>query len=239
MTVLAAFGGPVVYVDDLETLELDPEDAHHLRRVLRLRPGAAVAACDGRGKWRACVFESSLKAVEEPHEELAPDHRIGIGMSMVKGDRVDWAVQKMTELGVDDITLVTTERSVVEWPSDKVGRNIARLERIARAAAAQSKRARLPRLEGVLPLLEIAGRADTVRADLFGGLPHRGHRNVLIGPEGGWSEAERSLPLPTVVLGPQVLRVETAAVAAATLLVALRHRLVVPPPNAVENADCG
>ncbi len=239
MSGLPAFSGPVVYVDDLDGLVVDPDDVHHLQRVLRLRPGAEFAACDGRGNWRVCRFGPTIDIAGDVVAEPAPAHRIGIAMSMVKGDRIDWAIQKMTELGVDDIHLTAMERSVVEWPQPKIARNIARLERIARAASAQSKRAWLPQLHGVVAFSDAVSLPHAVRADPAGGPPHLGYRNVLIGPEGGWSEAERAAPLPTLALGPQVLRVETAAVAAATLLVALRHHLVVPPPNAVENADCG
>ena len=147
-----------------------------------------------------------------------------------KGDRPEWVVQKLTELGVDRIVPLRTARSVVRWEGDRALRQVERLRRIAREASAQSRRVWLPEVTGVCVLgavAEVAGAAP-VLADPGGGPPGLDRPVVAVGPEGGWDDDERSAATATVGLGPTVLRAETAAVAAATLLCSLRCRVVSP-----------
>ncbi len=90
----------------------------------------------------------------------------------------------------------------------------------------QSRRARLPLVDDVRDYATVAGLPGAVRADQGGGPPSLDHPTVLIGPEGGWSEAERAVELPVVGLGPHVLRAETAAITAAAVFVSLRFGLI-------------
>lgn len=254
---LVSSRGPVVYVDDMDHPDLASDDLHHLQRVVRLRQGDALVVCDGRGRWRPAmmVAEASggAKAVAglvftaPARFEPRPERTLTLSVALPKGERADWLLQKATELGIDAFVLVETDHSVVRSHQDNGSRVRARLERVIRAAGAQSRRAWLPELSGPYSFAQATagavaagpaagGNAGVVLAQPGGGPITRSVRNVMIGPEGGWSATELGVGLPTVGLGPQVLRVETAALAASTLLVALRSRLVLDVDSAGENA---
>lgn len=221
-----------VFVSDLEHPELADVDCHHLERVLRLRPGETVTASDGEGGSRDCTFAAG--GVLEPVGvvERAPERplSIGIGFALVKGDRPEWIVQKLTECGVDRILPFVAARSIVRWDPARADRNLARLRRVATEAAMQSRRRWLPVVAPLATFDEIVGEAGSgvARAD-FGGLPPDLEMStVLVGPEGGWSAQERGALPPTITLGPTVLRAETAAMAAGLLLTSLRSGVVLP-----------
>lgn len=215
-------GGPHVFVDDLDAPTLDPDDRHHLVKVLRLRPGDPLTVSDGRGGWRPCVLGDEPEPTGETVVVCPPEVPVTIGFPPVKGDRPDWAVQKLTELGVDRIVVLDTERGVVRWKGDRLDRQLARWRRISREAAMQSRRVRLPELDGPVAVADLAGSPGVAMAERSGATPTLQHPTVLVGPEGGWSEAERALDCPRVCVGTHVLRVETAALAAAVLLTGLR-----------------
>lgn len=218
--------GPHVFVDDLDRPALDDADRRHLARSLRLRPGDALTVSDGRGRWRAARFGEDLEVDGEPVEVPDPWPPITVAMAPVKGQRPEWAVQKLTELGVDAIWLLVADRSVVRWDGSRAEGAAARLARVAREAAMQSRRCRLPEVRVGLPVAEAAGVPGAALADPGGSPPGLDHPVLLVGPEGGWSDAEREAAPATVDLGPTVLRAETAAVVAGSLLVALRSGLV-------------
>lgn len=211
-----------VFVEDLEVPVLADQDQHHLGRVLRLSPGEPVTVSDGAGSWRACRFGVELVpegpiVVEPP---LRPE--VTVAFAVVKGERPDWTVQKLTELGVDRIVPFLAARSVVRWDGARGDRHVVRLQRVAREAAMQSRRVHLPLVEAVATFADVASRPDAVLAAAGGRPPAAGDSVVLVGPEGGWSDEERGRGLPEIGLGPTVLRAETAAVAAGVLLTALR-----------------
>ena len=224
-----------VFVADLEVPELDKPDRHHLSHALRLRPGEEVTASDGTGRWRTCRYatrrpggNSSSVALEPEgpviyEEPLLP--AVAVGFVVTKGSRPEWVVQKLTEVGVDRIVPLSSSRSVVRWDADRATRNVERLRRVAREAAMQSRRNRLPEVTGVLPFAEVAV-AGAALAEAGGTAPTLECPFVLVGPEGGWDRSELDCGLPLVGLGPNVLRAETAAVAAGVLLCALRSGLV-------------
>jgi len=218
----------VVYVEDLGRPVIADDDRHHLQRVLRLRHDDALVLCDGCGSWRQASFGDATAWTSDLHHEEKQEPLLSISVALPKGDRADWLIQKATEIGIDEIVVMESDFSVVRWERTKVQRQLERLGRIARAASAQSRRAWLPELSGPVPPGVAGSRNGSVLAVPGGGPISSAYRNVMIGPEGGWSPAELSGGLPTVGLGPQVLRVETAALVASTLLVALRSRLVLP-----------
>jgi 16S rRNA (uracil1498-N3)-methyltransferase len=236
-----------VFVADLAPadggdLVLDDVDRHHLERVLRLRAGEAVSASDGRGGVRVCAFAGGgagrLEPVGEVDRQPAPAPSVGVGFALVKGTKPEWIVQKLTECGVDRILPFVGERSVVRWDEDKADRHLERWRRVAVEAAMQSRRCWLPEVAGVrsfaalLAVAPEAALADGGPADDGPAVPLDADRTptVLVGPEGGWSDAERALAVggghPFVRFGPTVLRAETAAVAAGVLLGALRSGAV-------------
>lgn len=220
--------GPHVFVTDLEHPELDDDDHHHLARALRLRPGDPLTLSDGAGRWRPARFGDRPEPDGAVEEEGAPGPPVVVALAPVKGQRPEWAVQKLTELGVDEIWLLVADRSVVRWEGERAERHRDRLARVAREAAMQSRRCTLPVLRTGVGV--DAARAHPAGAALAhpGGGPPRLGPALLVGPEGGWSDEELSAAPAVVALGPTVLRAETAAVAAGALLTALRAGVVVP-----------
>lgn len=212
--------------------ELAADDLDHLRRSLRLRPGELVSIADGAGAWRLARWSGrGLVAEGDVNQERAAPPPITVGVPLVKGDRTDWAVQKLTEVGVDRILLLCCRRSVVRWPLERVEGNMERLRRIARAAAMQARRSRLPELVAPAEVQDHA--AGAAIAQMGGAPPSLEWPILLVGPEGGWDPEELSLGARLVGLGPGVMRSETAAVVAGALLVALRAGVVA---NAANNA---
>ena len=224
----------LVFVDDLSAPVLDDRDTHHLADVLRLRPDERVAASDGAGSWIPCRWSGSVGAalvVDGPvRHEPAPEPPVTVAFVPTKGDRPEWVAQKLTELGVDRIVPLRSHRSVVRWEGARGDRAVERLRRVAREASAQSRRTRLPEVTGVMGLDELAELAgpELCLSHPGGGRPGLDRTVVAIGPEGGWDHEEQARFGAPVGLGPTVLRSETAAVVAGTLLCALRGGLVGP-----------
>lgn len=218
--------GPLVFVADVERPVLDDADRHHLARVLRLRPGDPLTVADGAGRWRPCRFAGEPEPDGEVEVDERPAPPITVAFAPVKGDRPEWVVQKLTELGADRVVPFLAARSVVRWEGDRAARQVERLRRVAREAAMQCHRAWLPEVADLATFADVAALAGAAMADRGGGPPSLHRPVVLVGPEGGWSDDERAARLPAVGLGPHVLRAETAAVAAAGVLGALRAGLV-------------
>jgi 16S rRNA (uracil1498-N3)-methyltransferase len=218
-----------VFVADVESPELAPDDRHHLERVLRLRPGDEVTVADGAGRWRRCRFGRVVEPAGDVAVEAPLVPAITIAFALTKGERPEWTVQKLTEVGVDRIVPFVADRSVVRWDSAKAARNAERLRRVAREAAMQSRRTFLPAIEGVTSFADVARRPGAVLAAPGGAAPDLVRPCLLVGPEGGWSDEELAGALPRVALGPTVLRAETAALAGAVLLAGLRAGLVSGP----------
>ena len=217
------------FVADPASPELEPDDRHHLERVLRVRRGEEVTVSDGAGRWRACRMGPG--GVLEPLGDVVvvprPQPAVGVGIALTKGARPELAVQKLTELGVDRIVPFVAERSVARWEGERAGRHVDRLRRVAREAAVQARLAHLPEVADLADFPAVAALPGAARCDLGGVPPGLDRPVLLVGPEGGWSDAERGSGLPVVGLGPTVLRAETAAIAAGALLNALRARVVV------------
>jgi 16S rRNA (uracil1498-N3)-methyltransferase len=226
--------GPHAFVVDLDRPVLSADDRHHLERVVRLRAGDALTVSDGDGRWRAARFGPDLEVTGAISFEPEPVAPITIAFAPVKGDRPEWVVQKLTELGIDEIVPFWAERSVVRWDTERGARQAERLRRVAREAAMQSRRCRVPTVGEPVGFAEVAARPGATLAERDGPPPARlsGEPGtgpvVLIGPEGGWSNAERAAVAGRVGFGALVLRAETAAVAAASVLTALRYGVVRP-----------
>lgn len=223
-------GGPFAYVKDLAAPRLDADDHHHLARVRRLRAGDELMVGDGRGRWRRARFaDERPEAVSEVMVVPLPAPSIAVAFALVKGAKPELVVQKLTELGVDDIRPFVAARSVVRRDADKVLGAQQRWNKVAREAAQQSRRAWLPVVHPLVGFEEVAAMEGACRADRHGGPPTLDRPLILIGPEGGWESDELARQLPVVGLGPGVLRAETAAIAAGALLAALRSGLVAMP----------
>jgi 16S rRNA (uracil1498-N3)-methyltransferase len=219
-------------------LRLTDEDARHLTRVLRLPPGADVTAGDGRGAWRHCRLRAGgeLEPVGDIIEDRPPRPQITVAFALVKGDRPEQVVRRLTEIGVDRIVPFVAQRTVVHWSPSKVPAKLQRLTHIGRSAAMQSRRTFLPAVGMVDPAPEgspglpgfarVAALEGAVLADAAGAPPALESPTILVGPEGGWGPDERQATLPRVRLGANVLRTETAAIVAGALLIALRGEIV-------------
>ena len=219
-----------VFVDDVDAPVLSSGDAHHLRRVLRLRPDEIVAVSDGAGRARPFRFGPPLEPAGDASYEPAPSPAITVAFALTKGERPEWVVQKLTEVGVDRIVPFVASRSIVRWDETKSAREVERWRRIARDAAMQSRRMWLPEVDQVRDFATVVDAigAGACLADRAGGAPALSRPAVLVGPEGGWSDDERACGLPVVGLGRHVLRAETAAVAAGVVLSGLRAGLIRP-----------
>jgi len=221
-----------VFVADLERPSLSDVDAHHLERVLRLRIGEVVTASDGRGGLRVCRFAAggALEPEGDASTLARPAPAIAVGFALVKSEKPEWIVQKLTELGVDRIVPFVAERSVVRWDATKAERNLERWRRVAVEAAMQSRQRWLPAVEPVRSFADVAGGAGVALADgdPAAAVPSlESSPTILVGPEGGWSDEERRVGSGRFVrFGGSVLRAETAAIAAGVLLSALRESVV-------------
>ncbi len=140
---------------------------------------------------------------------------------MPKGDRLDWMVQKVTELGVDRLALLHADRSVVRWKPDRVEHQLSRLQRIADEALRQSRRVFRLTIDAPVDAADVL--EGYVVAEPGGRASVAGDTAVAVGPEGGWSETELAAAGGRVDLGPTILRTETAAVAVSALCVALER----------------
>jgi 16S rRNA (uracil1498-N3)-methyltransferase len=226
-----------------DDVTLADEAGHHLSRVRRVRAGETLTVSDGNGRWRPYAVEGVRPGAVDLHAQGAPvlepqlEPRLVVAFGLTKGTKPDLAVQKLTELGVDGVTLLSTRRSVPRWSGSRADAAVARLRRIAREAAAQCRRARVPEIEGVLPLAELRGHTGLVVADPTGEevarvpAPPGGEWVLVVGPEGGLdpdeaaalaSPAEHREGPARLRLGPHVLRAETAAIAGAAVLATRR-----------------
>jgi 16S rRNA (uracil1498-N3)-methyltransferase len=207
--------GPVV---------LTGPEAHHLSVVCRLRPDDAVCLFNGDGReYPASVLESSrrrvtleVRAVETPQRELG--FRLDIAAPVPKGDRAQFLVEKLTELGVTTYTPLRTRRSVVDPGANRLDK----LHRYVIEASKQCGRNVLMRVESPVDWEAFCVRSDLpalrILADPQGdnGVSPSGRDVVMaVGPEGGLTEEEvgqaREAGWESVRLGPRILRIETAA----------------------------
>ena len=228
---------PRLFVDEAlaasATLTLDGAAANYLANVLRLGSGARVRLFDDRtGEWLAEIEDAGRKRVtlvvgERLRErETVPD--LWLLFAPIKRGRIDWLVEKATELGVARLVPVLTRRTIV-------GRlNLHRLRAHAIEAAEQCERTALPQLAEPVRIDALLSQWPLERqlyfADESGGPPlasavQAGPAALLIGPEGGFTDAERSAigslkQAQPVSLGPRILRADTAAVAAVSLWMA-------------------
>ncbi|MFW5825209.1 MAG: 16S rRNA (uracil(1498)-N(3))-methyltransferase [Marinobacter sp.] len=220
-----------------QTVELDDNAAHHVGKVLRMQPGNALVLFNGDGANYPAELEDvakkrvSARVMAQEQSTCEPRLKIRLGQVISKGDRMDYAVQKSTELGVDTIVPLTSERCDVRLKGDREDKRIRHWQQVAISAAEQCGRASVP---AVTPLTSLADWFVQSRdCDLRLVLHHRSEQALdelampergialLIGPEGGLSEAEiaaaREHGFHPAAMGPRVLRTETAPVVALTL----------------------
>lgn len=215
-----------VFVDHLDGGHLEPDDVHHLVKVVRIRESDVISVSDGRGSWATATLrpDGELGLLEGPHFVPAPAHRLGVAFVPVKGEKPELVVQKLTEIGIDDIyPLAPTAFSVVKWEADRAEKHHVRLAKVAREAAMQSRRVWLPEVHRVQMLANLMTDHAVAFAEPGGAPLDASHHLVVVGPEGGFSHEELHGAPATVSLGESILRAETAAIVAGTLMVSLRR----------------
>jgi 16S rRNA (uracil1498-N3)-methyltransferase len=218
---------------------LEGDRARYLGRVLRLRVGDAITVFDGTGpEWPASI-ENMTKSTATLHLgdnlEAATESplKVHLVQGISRGERMDFVIQKATELGVKRITPVLTEYGVVKLDDKRATKRREHWEGVAASACEQSGRTRLPLIDIPVPLKTWFGAkpADTDRdlilkpgapTPLTGIEAPRTKICILIGPEGGFSDTEYEdaevSGFEAVSLGPRVLRTETAAAAALAVM---------------------
>ncbi|HZX53475.1 MAG TPA: RsmE family RNA methyltransferase [Ilumatobacteraceae bacterium] len=207
-----------VFVTSLAVPQLNDADDHHLRKVLRIRETDILTASDGCGSWvTARLTASGLTVASSATLEPGPP-RTAVMTAIPKGDRPEWIVQKLTEIGASTITFLDCARSVVRWDDARAGKQLERLRRVAREAAMQSRRVWLPEVCEVVPFGHAAAMSGCAIADPDGDGLDSTTDTILVGPEGGFTDGERDLVARRVRLSANVLCVETAALAAGFLL---------------------
>lgn len=234
-----------VFVPDVSTERgvVTGDDARHLLRSLRVRTGETITVADGHGPWRVGRISSlgsdhlEWEATSVARSAPAPRPSIAVAFALGKGDKPERVVRQLTELGVERISPLITERCVLRWDADKRAAALRRFERIVREAAMQSRRETLPRVDpvgsspGPTPTDLLVGH-PTGRPvlDVLTGLADDAPWTVLVGPEGGFSARELGDlgPHELVRVSRTVLRTETAPVALAAVLLAERERRIGP-----------
>ncbi len=213
---------PHVLLESLEDPEMSDEKRHHLKKVLRIEVGSLVTATDGKGRWALFDYAGGfLEAASEIFFVSKPSSPVTIAFSLTKSGKPDFTIQKLTELGVDRIVVFPAENSVPLWDLSKLKKKQRRYSSISRSALEQSKGVWLPDLAYVNSFAEVAKIKSMCIADIEGEPINESHNSLAIGPEGGWSTGEYGFRLPRVSLHRNVLRSETAAVAAAAVLTTL------------------
>jgi 16S rRNA (uracil1498-N3)-methyltransferase len=221
-----------------DTVLLDAEESHHLRRVLRLQTGSRVVVCDGSGRRvEAEVLapvrgETVLRIVKElPYTGESP-LAITLAIGLAKGEALDLVIRQAAEMGVTQITPFTSTYSERTTP-ERSARRLVRWQRLARESLKSCQRSRLPDIAAVQDFPQVLSGSEEAKIIFWeeargGGFARQAADlrpasvRVLIGPEGGFSAEEveqaRQVGYLTASLGPRRLRVETAALAAVTLV---------------------
>jgi 16S rRNA (uracil1498-N3)-methyltransferase len=229
-------------------IRLEGDEWRHLSRVRRLGPGAAVEIFDGEGFATSAVVTAlgndwvDLEVIGDPLPDRVAPCRITLATAVPKGERFDWLVEKATELGVDRLVPIVTERSVVDPRATKLDR----LRRTIVEASKQCGRNRLMVLEQPVAWPVWLSRPSATALRLVAhptGLPprcwpqaeHGGEAALAIGPEGGFTdrevEAARAAGWHLASLGSTLLRIETAGLAGSALVLALTRIQVQRPPD--------
>ena len=218
-----------------------PQELHHVRDVLRLKPGDPINCFDGKGTEQlGRIYRTTSRGfeitIEGRRRADTPSVSLWLVLALLKADRFDWALQKATELGVTRITPIVTERSIVRPPQDQRGHKQARWQRIAKEASKQCGRSIVPQIDAPvafdqvmkslnpqsLILIPTLSTTAVPLSTVVASTDHIRDATLLIGPEGDFSLKEVALAerygARPVSLGALVLRAETAAIAGLAIL---------------------
>ena len=221
---------------------IDGQELEHLRRVLRLVPGDHITVFDDAGREHEAIIRSL--SLEQGEIELLRSYQVEresslemtLALGLTKGEKMDFVVEKATELGVQTIVPFVSAYTVPKLDQKKIEKRAERWQKIALSAAKQSGRTRIPEILGLCDLKELVKQSfpDSVKLLFWEKEAERTLNDVrktaaavgsvilAIGPEGGFSEQEANMALRcgfiSVGLGRRILRAETAAVTAMSLV---------------------
>lgn len=215
-----------------QSVDLDEDNGHYVRTVLRLTKNNPLILFNGNGSdYQAELIEVNRKQVRaivksKVERSVESPLRIHLGLGISRGDRMDWSVQKAVELGVNRITPLITERCVIQFTGEKKQQRLSHWQKIIQHAVEQSGRNVLPELQSIAYIRDWAEGQSGLRVflDPYAKIslaqlqPSAMTVTLLIGPEGGFSDIERTLAktagFTPVRLGSRILRTETASLAA-------------------------
>jgi len=216
------------------SLELPPEAAHHAARVLRLREGDNVEIFDGSGnECRGVIAEISGKRVvvgniAATDTDRESPLRVMLAQALSSSEKMDWVIQKTTELGVTDIQPLDTARSVARLSAERTAKRLEHWQQVAISACEQCGRSTLPQIYAPMDIMAWLQKMREMPVSKYILLPEgatslpaqakpQGKVVLLIGAEGGFSQAESDSAMlcgfTSIRMGSRVLRTETAAVA--------------------------
>jgi len=222
-----------------EAIPLQSREARYILTVLRLGPGDEVTVFDGEGREYRTELSEDYEAgmYLAIQEELSPQREspvtIILGQALLKGERMKFVIQKATELGVDRIIPLVTSRSIPIVEGERESLRIERWRKIAQEAAKQSGRTVVPEIGAIHELADFLAQSEGTKVMLWEGEPTplrevaakidpQGGITLLIGPEGGFSEAEVSEAQDqgflVAGLGQRVLRAETATLSVLSIV---------------------
>jgi 16S rRNA (uracil1498-N3)-methyltransferase len=203
-------------VADCALPQLTKDDEHHLRSVLRARVGEEIVVTNGAGSWAICeVGEKNISRVTDVEVDPAVT-RTTLFMAPLKADRSEWAIAKATELGISEVVPLVTERISVKFKGENRDKILRRWRRIAEEAAGQCRRTYDIVIGEPIAMSELP--TNVAVCDFGGSSDWSAVTAVAIGPEGGFAPHEISEARQRLSLGNSVLRGETAAISAATVI---------------------
>ena len=218
-------------------------DVNHIRNVLRMKPGEAVRISDGKGSCYDGTIDTLqsdeiiVRLTGEKMESTELPVEVVLFQGLPKSDKMEWIIQKNTELGVGAIVPVATSRAVVKLDEKKADSKVKRWNGIAEAAAKQSKRTLIPEVRSVLSFKQALAESATFDVKLMpyenaegmaftrkciGEIRPGAKVAVFIGPEGGFSEEEvkaaSEMGFLPITLGRRILRTETAGMSVLSMI---------------------
>ncbi|HIZ21637.1 MAG TPA: 16S rRNA (uracil(1498)-N(3))-methyltransferase [Candidatus Blautia faecigallinarum] len=237
------FAQPFQIDEENHHISITGEDVNHIKNVLRMKPEDEVWVSDGENKEYHCRIQSLCREevlleilyVQETDYELPG--KLCLFQGLPKGDKMELIIQKAVELGVSQIIPVETKRCVVRLDEKKAEKKTARWQEIAKSAAKQSKRMKIPKVGPVMSLKEALSYAGELDVCLIPYELARGMEEtkkiiqaiqpgesigIFIGPEGGFApeevEAAAAIGAKPITLGRRILRTETAGLAILSVL---------------------
>jgi len=234
-----------------DKIDIFGDDAKHINKVMRYQPGDKVICTDNIGRSYIAEILSMnakqviLRIVEEEINNNEPTVHITLYQGLTKADKMEWIIQKGTEIGISSFVPVEMKYSITKWEADRGNKKIERWQKIAKEAAEQSQRSKIPEIHNadsfkslinnIIPKHSLTMLAYEKSEHSQGILALMNQHvdcndfGLIIGPEGGISDEEKNMAIENGVklinLGPRILRAETAGLVAASGILFFHQQL--------------